>query len=89
LDEQGSPKFRVVEDRYRDEPDDMQELADELLADRTVFLPGATNSYITTLYARFSTRYRRGLRRRARTVDGTPGFVVWLDPLSETEGSRP
>jgi hypothetical protein len=87
MDEQPRQKFHVVDDRYRDEPDEMQELADELLAGRTVFLPGVGNDYVTTLYARFASRYNRRLRRRARTVEGTDGFVVWLDPAKTPPGT--
>jgi hypothetical protein len=75
------PMFQVVDDRYRDEPNEMQELADALTRGDTLFLPGATNSFVTTLYARFASIYGRKLRRRARTVEGTDGFVVWLDPV--------
>ncbi len=87
MDEQTRPKFQVVDDRYRDEADEMQDLADELLAGRTVFLPGVGNDYVTTLYARFASRYQRKLRRRARTVEGTDGFVVWLDPAKAPAGA--
>jgi hypothetical protein len=83
MDPETTPKFQIVEDRYRDEPDEMQELADPLLEGRTVFLPGVENTYITKLYARFQSRYSRSLRRRARTVDGKDGFVVWLEEPSE------
>jgi hypothetical protein len=83
LVEPRGPRFQVVDDRLRDEPDEMQELADELLAGRTVFLPGVKNDYVTTLYARFGSRYGRRLRRRSRTVEGTEGFVVWLDPTTQ------
>lgn len=86
MDETARPKFRIVDDRYRDEPDEMRELADQLLAGRTVFLPGVGNDYVTTLYARFASRYKRKLRRRARTVDGVDGFVVWLEPVKTSPG---
>jgi hypothetical protein len=87
MDDATRPRFQVVDDRYRDEPDEMQELADELLTGRTVFLPGVGNDYVTTLYARFASRYNRRLRRRARTVEGADGFVVWLDPAKSPPGS--
>ena len=74
------PQFQVVDDRYRDEPDEAPELFQELLAGRTVFLPGVENSTVTTMYSRLMARYSRRLRRRSRSVDGVDGFVVWLDP---------
>jgi hypothetical protein len=79
---QDGSRFQVVDNRYRGEPDDFQELADQLLADRTVFLPGATNESVANLYNRFNSRYGRKLRRRARVIDSVDGFVVWLDPAS-------
>ena len=79
---QEGTRFQVVDNRYRGEPDDFQELADQLLLDKTVFLPGATNESIANLYNRFSSRYGRKLRRRTRVIDSVDGFVVWLDPAS-------
>lgn len=73
-------QFRVVDDRYRDEPADVTAVTQALLEDRTLFLPEAKNSFVSTLYSRIFKKYRRRLRRRQDTVDGTPGFVVWLDP---------
>jgi hypothetical protein len=72
-------RFKVVPDDLRGEPDDDPALLTELLAGRTVFLPEYTSSKVGTLYTRIRTRYNKILRRRSRQVDGTAGYVVWLE----------
>jgi hypothetical protein len=81
-----SGKFRVVEDDFRNEPDEDPELIRELLAGRTVFLEDYTTGKVGTLYTRMKNRYNKVLRRRSRQVDGAIGFVVWLeDPPPEVD----
>ena len=75
-------RYQIVDDSFRTDED--QELNEELLAGRTAFIPGADNNRINVLYSRFKSKHQRTLRRRQYTVNGQDGFVIWLDPETNT-----
>ena len=70
-------KYQVIDDSFRTDED--PELTKDLLAGKTVFVPGASNNEMNVLYGRFATRYQRKLRRRSDEINGKKGMVVWLD----------
>ena len=71
--------FKIVDDRYREESNETAELTDALLRGTTVFLGDVQAADVQLVYSRMLSTYKRRLRRRARTMDGVTGFVVWLD----------
>lgn len=75
-------RFEIVDDALRTDED--EELNEALFSGRTVFLPGADNNRINTLYSRLKKR-GRFLRRRAHAKGGQDGFIIWLDPEEASE----
>ena len=70
-------QYTVVDDSFRTDED--AEMTRDLLDGKTVFVPNATNTQISVMYSRFTTRHGRKLRRRQAEVNGKLGFVIWLD----------